>query len=100
MADDIGPGDVVECTVSGSGVRRGALRLGGRYVVEGASAPAYCMCGRNDKRHGILLAGLRSGSTTGGWCSYSFRKIGGSQADTVRRFAEDLTPATPETVDA
>jgi hypothetical protein len=90
MSEDIGPRDVV--TRSRPVMRGPAIPEGARYVVEEAynTKPgcAYsALCGPLE----LVLGGLG-----GGWCYCGWRKIGGSKSDTVRRFAEELTPARPK----
>ncbi len=95
MSDDIGPGDVVEAVIND-----GPVKVGDRTtVVEISIFSNYttCICGLSGV--GMRLRDFELPNPTWRWCPCGWRKIGGSRADIVRRFAEDLT-VTPERVDA
>lgn len=92
----IQPGDVVEAVrdirrrQDGGPLLEIAVPKGTRAVVRGLlSLPWLCTyCGSSD---GLDVGRLRPSAL----CAW--RKIGGSQADTVRRFAEDLAVSKPLT---
>ena len=103
MADDIGVGDIVEA-VDPRGWRR--YPHGRRYTVKAVFGPTdKCRCAKSEAHGGLDLWEAPPNPGYRGYCIYDFRKIGGSQAETIRRFAEDLTPNLPadaptrETVD-
>lgn len=83
---DVGPGDVVEHLVTK-----------GRHVVHRIGAEAS-RCTRGIDACGLVSVPFYHATCPDiPRCPHHWRKIGGSQADTVRRFAEDLT-TTPEVV--
>lgn len=90
MSDDIGVGDVVE-RIKGSPRRS-------RYVVAGVD-PGLWVCPYGCKYCSSIWIDPDPIMNGRPYAACAFRKIGGSQTDTVRRFTEDLTPARP-TVDA
>ena len=88
MSNDIGPGDVVE-VIRSAQQNPNRWPVGSRHIVHGLGWPkpelvnSCRVCGQ---RALVVLATDPSGP----WCICGLRKIGGSQADTVQRFAERL----------
>jgi hypothetical protein len=96
MSDDIGPGDVVEA-LHGAHTRNW-WEAGDRAVVTAIHPSRKLPCGAC----GQYSPGFNSTARAPQYwlhCLCGWRKIGGSQAQTVSRFAEDLSPARPK-VDA
>ena len=95
MADDIGPGDVVERVDLSDSVLCGT-----RAIVLAVISPSELdPCEACDKDGPGLVLSVPNAAGYEAWCIYHWRKIGGSQADTVRLFTEDLNikaPAAPE----
>lgn len=99
MSDsDIGPGDVVERVDHHRAVDAGTRAIVLELIPPTTGRPWWrCTnCGAFSKL-GLVLSVTHPVNPS--WCPNHWRKIGGSRADTVRRFAEDLTPAKPK-VDA
>ena len=90
MSEAIGSGDVVE-RLDLDGVW--GWRPGDRAIVFGVvprTKPFCEACGSSAGDALVLHPAPDSG--TGAWCSLHWRRLGGSRADTVGRFAEHLTP--------
>lgn len=95
-AGEIGPGDVVEATRDlpaqfGDTVICVAPK-GARAVVLGVSGPGWCNC-RPDCC-GLDLEGWPLPRHMH-WCPCGWRKVGGSQVDTVRQFEDALRQCSP-----
>jgi hypothetical protein len=94
MSEDIGVNDVVE-RIDDESPPSPVWRLGDRARVLGVKSGGHHLtcgqCGATGPA-GLFLDPHPSG-VLGAWCINHWRKIGGSAADTVRLFVEDLTPA-------
>lgn len=98
MSDDIGPGDVVEAVkrMIGDRTNRPYVSVGQRAVVRSLlTTPPACRACKGEESY--ILEGISSNLL---FCVCGWRKIGGSQADTIRRFAEDLNVRLPVREDA
>lgn len=95
MADDIGPGDVVEAIRDASAPEFGvSVHRGDRHMIAAVEdVPArYSVCRLCNDPLAQALHFTDDAPMNFLHCSCIWRKIGGSRAETVRRFAEDLTP--------
>ena len=91
---DIGPGDVVERLTDH---RYGLVKAGERFVVERiGTATGRCPACRDAAC--LHLRGVLPSPGRDGWSPCKWKKIGGSQADTIRTFAEDLSVKPPQKV--
>jgi hypothetical protein len=86
MTTDIGPGDVVEALIACDHWLY-SFPASTRATVGELNLRRCDCCGYP---FGLVL--VEYPLNVGGWCARHWRKIGGSKADTVRRFAEDLNP--------
>lgn len=84
MADDIGPGDVLQ-----------HIGTGRRCIVEEVVGGAQLLCigCMRTETFGLHFVGVIRNEQP--HCPNHWRKIGGSRADTIRQFSEDLNTKTP-----
>lgn len=103
MSSELGRGDVV-CAIRDESAGGGcplAIKSGDRVVVLEVRAlpnPGCLPCGicHDLPERGLALdLPFDPDESWGLWCPCNWRKIGGSRADTVRRFAEDLQVSKP-----
>jgi len=97
---EIGVGDVLEarCDIAAFGGGPAVVHKGDRATViaihDMHRLDHICMLVRRPL--GVSLREFPQRTPNAYWCPCRWKKIGGSRADTVRRFAEDLTPAKPK----
>lgn len=98
MTTDIGPGDVVSARAPAT-YNDAPIPPGTRTVVVALgpdgqrTEPHCCKLARRPDR-GLVLKDFPMGDDST-WCPCVWRKIGGSQADTVARFRESLNVRSP-----
>jgi hypothetical protein len=98
MSADLGKDDVVEAVrdlVGEVAGHRIEVRRGDRATVVRVRSSTWLIC-PCDGPFGLVLQEYplpEAYGSTWQWCACGWRKVGGSQADTVRRFVEELNRA-------